>query len=436
MNISVIGTGYVGLVTGACLAKIGHNVICVDNDDSKVEMLTRGEVPIFEPGLKKLIANVKAEGRISFSTSIKEAVENSEVIFICVGTPTTLEGEADLSAVEEVSRGIAKYLTEFRLIIEKSTVPVQTGEKIRRTIKLNNPGAVFEVASNPEFLREGSAIEDFLHSDRIVIGTDTKKARDIIARIFEKIDAPKIFTSIKSAEIIKHASNSFLAMKISYINALSFICESTGADINEVARGMGLDHRIGEEFLRAGIGFGGSCFPKDLEAFIKIAEKLGYNFQLLKEVKKINIEIKEYFIKIVEELLWNIKGKRIGVLGLSFKPNTDDMREAPSIYIINKLKEKGASIVAYDPVSIKNAEKVLKDITFVDSLYTAAREADALIILTEWEEFRKMDLNMIKKQLKTPIIIDGRNIFDPKDMKERGFIYRSIGRTLPSSSFK
>jgi len=436
MNISVIGTGYVGLVTGSCLAKIGHNVICIDNDNNKVELLIRGEIPIFEPGLRELITNVKADGRISFTTSIKEAVDKSEVIFICVGTPTTLEGEADLSAVEEVSREIAKYLTEFRLIIEKSTVPVQTGEKIRRTIKLNNPNAVFEVASNPEFLREGSAIDDFLHPDRIVIGTDTKKARDIIAKIFEKIDAPKIFTSIKSAEIIKHASNSFLAMKISYINALSFICERTGADINEVARGMGLDHRIGMEFLRAGIGFGGSCFPKDIEAFIKIAEKLGYNFQLLKDVKKINIEIKEYFIKIVEDLLWNIKGKRIGVLGLSFKPNTDDMREAPSIYIINKLKEKGASIVAYDPVAIKKAEKFLKDIAFVDSPYTAARNADALIILTEWEEFKKMNLDMIKKQLKTPIIIDGRNIFDPKNMKEKGFIYRCIGRTLPSSSFK
>jgi len=436
MNISVIGTGYVGLVTGSCLAKIGHNVICIDNDNNKVELLIRGEIPIFEPGLRELITNVKADGRISFTTSIKEAVDKSEVIFICVGTPTTLEGEADLSAVEEVSREIAKYLTEFRLIIEKSTVPVQTGEKIRRTIKLNNPNAVFEVASNPEFLREGSAIDDFLHPDRIVIGSDTKKARDIIAKIFEKIDAPKIFTSIKSAEIIKHASNSFLAMKISYINALSFICERTGADINEVARGMGLDHRIGMEFLRAGIGFGGSCFPKDIEAFIKIAEKLGYNFQLLKDVKKINIEIKEYFIKIVEDLLWNIKGKRIGVLGLSLKPNTDDMREAPSIYIINKLKEKGASIVAYDPVAIKNAEKFLKDIAFVDSPYTAARNADALIILTEWEEFKKMNLDMIKKQLKTPIIIDGRNIFDPKNMKEKGFIYRCIGRTLPSSSFK
>jgi len=427
MKVGVIGCGYVGLTTGVCLAELGHTVVCVDNDEEKIKKLFSGKLPIFEPNLDKLIK--KNKKRIKFSIDIKDAVVSNEVIFICVGTPSNPDGSPDLSYVENVAKEIAKYLDSYKVVVEKSTVPVETAEWIKKTIQRYKKNNVeFDVVSNPEFLREGSAVKDFLYPDRIVIGVESEKAKKIMLKLYQKIKSPKIIVDTKSAELIKHASNSFLATKISFINAVANICELSGADVEKVALGMGLDKRIGKDFLKAGVGYGGSCFPKDVDAFIWISEKLGYDFSLLKEVKKINEKQKELFAKKIEDTLWILKEKMIGILGLSFKPNTDDIREAPSIYIIKTLKQKGAKIKAYDPKAIQKMKQIFPDIEYCDNPYEVAKNSDCLVILTEWPEFKKLDLKKVKKLLNQPIIIDGRNIFDPKKMTKLGFIYKCVGR--------
>ncbi len=429
MDVCIIGAGYVGLVTGACFADIGHKVICVDNDGKKIDMLKKGRIPFYEKGLSDMVKKNLKANRLSFSKSVKHGVKNSTVIFICVGTPPMPNGEADLSYIENVAGEIAKNMTSYRLIVEKSTVPVETGKWIEHTIKINvKKNVKFDVVSNPEFLREGTAIKDFMYPDRVVVGTKSKKARDLMESLYSKIDTEIVFTNIKSAELIKHASNSFLATKISFINSVANICERTGADIKEVAYGIGLDKRIGQDFLKSGIGYGGFCFPKDLDAFIHISGKLGYDFGILKAAGKVNEEQKALFIRKIEEALWIVKGKTIGVLGLAFKPNTDDMRFAPSIDIINSLKEGGAKIKAYDPKAMKKARSIIKGITFCKDLYEAAKGTDLLAIVTEWHEFEVMDLKKIKKSMKNPVIVDGRNVFNPDKMKKMGFKYISIGR--------
>lgn len=429
MKICVIGTGYVGLVTGVCLSDLGNSVMCIDNDAKKIEKLDKNIMPIYEAGLEELVIKNKKGGRLSFSTSIKDGVNQSEVIFICVSTPAKYNGEADLSAVANVSREIALHMDSYKIIVDKSTVPVETGEKVAETIKRYNKHNIdFDIVSNPEFLREGSAVYDTMHPDRIVIGTNSIRAAKILQELYSPLHAPIIVTDIKSAEIIKHASNSFLAMKISYINALANVCEKSGADITKVAEGMGLDKRIGRGFLDAGIGYGGSCFPKDVSAFIKIAEKLNYDFKLLKTVEEINKDQRKNFIKKIEDILWVVNDKTIGILGVAFKPNTDDVRSAPSIEIIEALQKEGAKIRVYDPEAVENAKKILKNVVFCNNPYETADGADALVILTEWDEFKHLDLEKIRGLLTHPIIIDGRNLFDPIEMEANGFVYKSIGR--------
>ena len=429
MNIAIIGAGYVGLVTGACFAELGNKVICVDSDPEKIALLKKLKMPFFEKGLDKMVKKNAAAGRLVFTDKIDYAVKKSLVIFICVGTPPRVGGEADLSYVENVAAQIARSMTSYKLIIEKSTVPVETGSWIERTVKISNKkGIKFDVASNPEFLKEGSAIEDFMHPDRIVIGAEAKKAKDILTRLYSPITAEIVITDIKSAELIKHASNSFLATKISFINSIANICERTGADIEKVSYGIGLDHRINKAFLKSGIGYGGFCFPKDLDAFIHISEKMGYDFSILKAVRKVNEGQKELFLKKIEKELWILKDKSIGVLGLAFKPDTDDMRFAPSIDIIDSLTAAGARVRAYDPRAMEKAANVLKGVTFCKDAYEVANGSDALLILTEWREFKDMNLSRVKKLLKNPLIIDGRNIFDPAKMHKLGFKYISIGR--------
>lgn len=446
IKISIIGTGYVGLVTGTCLAEIGHKVICQDNDKKKINILKNHEIPIFEPHLKKLVINNVKKGRLVFTDDPIFATRQSEIIFICVGTPPLKDGEADLSAVEKVSHLIAENSSSYKLIVEKSTVPVQTGMWIDKTINLYNKNNIeFDIASNPEFLREGSAVEDFLHPDRIVIGVQKKRAEKFLKKLYHPIieqsfsypihknckyseKIPFVVTDINSAELIKHASNSFLATKVSFINAISDICEKTGADVTKVAYGIGLDSRIGKKFLNAGIGFGGFCFPKDLQAFIRISEKLGYEFSLLKEVEKINENRIKVLINKIKDHLWIIKDKTIGILGLSFKPNTDDIRYAPSIKIINELKREGALIRAYDPKAINKVKEIIPDIIYCNNSYDVAKNSDALIVVTEWNEFKNLDILKIKSLMKRPLIFDGRNMWDKEKMINEGFEYIGIGR--------
>lgn len=430
MKICIIGSGYVGLVTGACFADLGNNVICVDNNESKIAKLKKGIMPIYEPGLDELVKRNVKEGRLSFSSKLKEGVKKSEVIFISVGTPAKDNGDADLTYVENVAREIALAMPSYRLIVEKSTVPVNTGEWVEHTINVFNKRKIkFDVASNPEFLKEGSAIDDFMNPDRIVIGVRSKKAADILKELYKPLKAQIVVTDIKSAELIKHASNSFLATKISFINSVANICDKVGADIADVARGMGLDRRISKDFLNAGIGFGGSCFPKDLAAFIHIAEKVGYDFGLLKEVFSVNGEQKRLAIKKIEGMLWNLSKKTVGILGLSFKPGTDDLREAPSLEIIDTLLKEGVHIKAYDPVAMPKAKEHLKgDVKLCKDAYEAARNSDCLVIATEWNEFKELDFKKIKKLMRQPVVIDGRNIYDPSEMKKLGFRYMGMGR--------
>lgn len=429
MNVSIIGTGYVGLVTGTCFAELGHHVMCVDNNPAKIKMLKAGKSPIYEPGLEALIKKNLKNKRLCFSGSIAEAVKFSQAIFVAVNTPPKPDGTADLSYVAAVSKEIALHMDGYRLIVDKSTVPVHTGAKVAETIKRYNKHHVdFDVASNPEFLREGSAVEDTLHPDRIVFGVSSKRASKLLREIYAPIKAPILETDIESAEIIKHASNSFLALKISFANSLANICELAGANVEEVVEGMGLDKRIGRRFLNAGIGYGGSCFPKDVAAFISISDKLGYDFKILKAVEEINQRQRDLFVKKVEESLWVIKDKQIGVLGLAFKPNTDDMRCAPAIDIIEKLQAEGAHIRAYDPKAMENAAGLIKKVKLCKNAYEVAKDADAVLILTEWDEFKSLDLEKLRSLMVSPIMIDGRNLYDPKKMEEIGFIYKSIGR--------
>lgn len=429
MKITIIGSGYVGLVSGACFAKMGHRVICVDNDENKIGSLQQGKMPIYEPGLDELVKNNAKAGRLSFSLSIQDSITDADLAFISVGTPPRTDGSADLSYVENVAREIAQNLRRYLIIVEKSTVPVETCEWVKKTIHRYNKRKIpFDVVSNPEFLREGTAIHDFMKPDRIIVGVESKRAKRMMRKLYQPLPAPILFTDPKSAEIIKHASNSFLATKISYINSVSQICEKVGANVDEVAEGMGLDRRIGRSFLNAGCGFGGFCFPKDLEAFLWISKKLGKDFHLLESVQKVNEDQKIYFVHKIEDALWIVQNKVIGILGLAFKPNTDDMRFAPSLDIIHMLQERGAKIQAYDPVAVPNAKKLLKNVTFVQSIEDTAKGADCLAILTEWDAFKNMDLKKIKRLMVHPTIVDGRNLFDPDKMKKLGFHYYSIGR--------
>jgi len=429
MKLTIIGTGYVGLVTGTCFAEAGHQVICVDKDEAKVELLRSGGMPIYEPGLKELVSANVAAGRLSFTASTQEGVEKSDVVFIAVPTPAQHDGSVDLSFIESVSREIASAMSSYKIVVDKSTVPVKTGDKVAETIKRYCKAKVeFDVVSNPEFLREGFAVDDFMKPDRVVVGVRSQRPVQAMKEVYAPFKAPVIVTDINSAELIKHAANSFLALKISYINAISVICEASGANVQEVANGMGMDTRIGRKFLDASLGFGGSCFPKDLSAFIQISEQLGYNFGLLKEVQRINDEQMERFVKKIIETLWVLKNKKIGVLGLAFKQNTDDVRMSPAMDLCLRLQKEGAILRVHDPRAMEKAKAVLKDVTYVDDMNQVADGCDALVIATEWPEFKNLDLERARKTLTHPILFDGRNLFDVHEMERLGFIYKSIGR--------
>jgi UDPglucose 6-dehydrogenase len=436
MDLAIIGSGYVGLVTGACFADVGHNVVCVDNDPQKIEALRAGRVPIYEPGLEEVIHRNVSAHRLRFTGSIQEGVENSQIIFIAVPTPQQPNGDVDLSFLEKVAREIAGVLTDYRVIVDKSTVPVKTGEKVAESIKrYNRHGAKFDVVSNPEFLREGCAVADLMHPDRIVIGAQSEHAIDLMKKVYEPFMAPILVTDINSAELIKHGANSFLALKISYINAVSAICEASGADVEKVADGIGMDHRIGRDFLDAGIGYGGSCFPKDIAAFIAISDQLGVSFDLLKEVQRINATQKKRFLKTIRETLWVLRDKRIAVWGLTFKPDTDDIRSSVAIDLVADLLREGAHVVTYDPKGMEKARavKTIATAEFAASALDAVSDAEALIIATEWDEFTNVDLAIVKEKMTTPIVFDGRNLFDPETMGQLGFRYHSIGRASVKS---
>lgn len=429
MDISVIGAGHVGLVSGACFADLGNRVVVVDNDAKRIANLKKELMPYYEPGLEELVRRGVKKKRLSFTTSISEGVAKSTIIFIAVGTPQKPTGEADLAYVEAVARSIAAHLTRYHLIVEKSTVPVQTGRWVHHTIKTYLKRNVpFDVASNPEFLREGTAIQDTLKPDRVVLGVESERAKKLLTELYKPMACPIVVTDIASAELIKHASNSFLALKISFINAVAQICEWSGADVQQVANGMGLDPRIGRAFLSPGVGYGGFCLPKDVEAFIKISEQLGYDFQLLKAVRDINEEQKRSFAAKIQQALWVVKGKTIGVLGLAFKPNTDDMRYAPAIDVIEHLQAEGAAIKAFDPQAMSEAKHLLPKVKLCKDPYEVAKGADCLAVLTEWNEFKELDFKRIKKLLRQPLIVDGRNLYDPEAMRKLGFRYIGIGR--------
>jgi len=434
VNICMVGAGYVGLVSGACLAELGHRVVCVDNDPAKIKLLEKGVMPIYEDDLDRVVKkNVKA-GRLHFASTIKDGMHHgghrAEAVFIAVGTPPREDGSADLSAIEKVSEEVARNMTDYTVIVEKSTVPVATCDWISKTMARHNKQHLpFDVASNPEFLREGTAVWDFLKPDRVVLGVASKQAEELMRRVYKPMKgAQLVITSVKSAELIKHASNSFLSTKISFINAVANVCEKTGANVEDVARGMGLDKRIGASFLKAGIGFGGFCFPKDLEAFYWLSAQVGYDFALLKTVKDINEGQKLWLIKKIEEELWNLKGKTIALLGLAFKPETDDMRFAPAIDIVRELHKRGAKVRGYDPVAQENAKKVIKGVYFAKDAYDCVKDADCVCLVTEWKEFARLDLKKVMTLAKHPIMVDGRNLYDPAKMRVAGWTYKSVGR--------
>jgi UDPglucose 6-dehydrogenase len=448
VRISVIGCGYVGLVSGACLAAIGHEVVCADSDDSKIRKLNAGEVPIYEEHLDKVIEAARRAGKLSFTNSVAEAVRSGDAIFICVGTPPLADGGADLSAIENVARVIASEARTPKLVIEKSTVPVQTGQQVKRALQVygRDHGATFRVASNPEFLREGTAVEDLLHPDRIVVGVEDAESERQLREIYQpimdgKISCPIhangcpplsparfIVTTINSAELIKHASNSFLALKISYANLISDLCEKLGANVDEVTHAVGMDPRIGPQFLRAGIGFGGFCLPKDVQAFIRLAERAGVDFSMLKEAERVNKRRIDEFVERVHSALWIVKEKKIGVLGLAFKANTDDIRFSPAIEVIGRLRSEGARICASDPQAIERARSLFPDLTYTADPYEAAKGSEALLILTEWPEYRALDWKRIREMMMRPLVLDGRNLLEPAKMSEMGFEYYSFGR--------
>jgi UDPglucose 6-dehydrogenase len=448
LRISVVGCGYVGLVTGGCLAETGHEVVCTDNDPVRVETLQAGKVPIYEPHLDTILAATRQAGRLSFTGSGGEAVRAGEAIFICVGTPPLETGEADLSAIDNVARMIATEARGPKLVIEKSTVPAQTGQQLKRALAVygRNAAVAFRVASNPEFLREGTAVEDFLHPDRIVVGVEDQTTEQQLREIYRPILegrfncpvhspacppalAPSLLvTTINSAELIKHASNSYLGLKISYANVIADLCERLGADVEEVTRAIGLDPRIGPQFLRAGLGFGGFCLPKDIQSFIRLAERAGVDFGLLKEAERVNRRRMDQFLEKVRRALWVVKDKQVGILGLAFKPNTDDIRFAPSIELIGRLLAQGARVRACDPEAMEKTRAVYPHIAYSRDPYEIARDADALLIVTEWEEFRDLDWKRIHSLMARPLVIDGRNLLAPAAMKALGFEYHSFGR--------
>jgi len=438
MRVTVIGAGHVGLVTAVCLAKLGHEVVADDDDAAKMDLLRQGTAWFYEPGLQELLRETLADGTLRFTSDKAEAVRHGEVIFICVGTPSRLDGSPNLAFVEAVAREVARHLPagEPKLICEKSTVPVQTGEKVSQVIDREAPrGAVYEVASNPEFLREGSAVADTLRPDRIVVGTDSERGaamlRELYAPILEESDCQWLATDRATAELIKHASNAFLATKISFINAVARVCERSGADVEVVARGMGLDPRIGPSFLRAGPGYGGSCFPKDVAAFAHRSRELGVDFAMLNEVARINMEARRSVVEKVRELLWHLDGKRIGVLGLTFKPETDDMRDAPAISIVARLAGDGAAIRAFDPEGMQQARTVLPaGVTYCRDAFDAAQGADALVLITEWNEFRAMSPARLRETMRGKVLVDLRNVYDPVAMQQVGFEYHCVGRPV------
>lgn len=439
MHISVIGTGYVGLVTGACFAEFGLTVACMDTDVKRITKLEKGEVPFYEPGINELVAKGLKENRLSFTTDIARAVDQALVVFIAVGTPPRPDGSADLSYIEEVGRGIARHLTGYKVIATKSTVPVGTGERLREVIRAHQSGSVrFDIVSNPEFLREGSAIEDFLRPNRVVIGADSEHAVAIMKDLYRPlylIETPIVITDIPTAEMIKYASNAFLATKVSFINEIATLCERVGADVVTVAKGMGLDHRIGSKFLHAGPGFGGSCFPKDLAALIQTGHEVGYEMQIARSAATVNEEQRVRMVeKIRAALDGNLKGKTVGLLGLSFKPNTNDIREAPALPIAQCLLAEGAVVRVYDPAAMEEGTKVLQGVIPCQDAYDAAQGADALILMTEWNQFRNLDLERMKSVLKQPMFIDLRNVYEPARMTGLGFRYVSVGRPTTGTS--
>ncbi len=429
MKICVVGTGYVGLVTGACLAHKGHFVTCVDSDPKKIESLEKGKIPIYEPGLESIVKNCDGK-TLFFSTSLASAIKDAEVAFIAVGTPPQKNGDADLSYVEQAAKQIADLADHSLVVVQKSTVPPKTGYRLQELFKAHPNHSNLSLASNPEFLREGTAVSDFLNPDRIVIGTGSKAAQEKMHDVYSVFSAPIIFTDIPSAELIKYASNAFLALKISYANFLAEYCERIGANIDDVVLGMGSDPRIGNRFLNAGIGYGGSCFPKDVSAFVSITKEAGLNPVLLSETEAINKRQRKRFAEKIKSFFKDLNGKTIGVLGLAFKPETDDLREAPSLDIIPFLLSQGAKVKVFDPVAMDNAKPVLSKAVFCSNTDEAVSGCDALVLLTEWNEFKKMDLKKIKSLLKQPVFFDGRNVFKPSEMNKAGFTYISMGRKV------
>lgn len=434
MNLAIIGTGYVGLTTGTCFAEVGHNVVCVDNNQAKVDVLLQGKVPIYEPDLEDLILSNVSAGRLHFTTNLAEAVASSEIIFIAVPTPPQEDGSVDLSYIESVSHEIADALTPemgYRVVVDKSTVPVSTGSKVYQVIARYAKGNVdVDVVSNPEFLREGSAVSDLMNPDRVVIGADSQRAMDLMKRVYQPFNAPIVEVDLHSAELIKHAANSFLALKISYINAVSAVCESAGADVELVAQGIGMDKRISRHFLNAGLGYGGSCFPKDVKGFINVAEQLGAPMNILKEVEAINDQQLERFLKRIRKKLWVLRHKRIAVWGLAFKQNTDDVRESVAIKLIKRLCDEGAIVTAYDPKAAQTGATALEgyNVTIADDMYECTREAELLIVATEWKQFAMANLVKVRELMRLPIIFDGRNILHGENALHAGFEYHSIGR--------
>jgi UDPglucose 6-dehydrogenase len=430
MNICVVGTGYVGLVTGAVFADLGNDVVCVDNARKKIEALRAGQMPIYEPGLEEMVARNKDDGRLTFSTDLPGGVRQADVIFIAVGTPPKESGETDLSQVEAVASEIGRSMDRYKVVVNKSTVPVGTGEFVREVITRHQPRPLdFDVVSNPEFLREGSAIEDTLRPDRIVIGAPNQQVAMTLVELYAPLERPMIITDLPSAEVIKYASNAFLAAKISFINAIANICEAAGADVSQVMKGMGLDSRIGMQFLQAGLGYGGSCFPKDVDSLIHTASRLGYDFKLLRSVVEINRERAAHLVEMMRKAMGPLEDKTVAVLGLAFKPNTDDMREAKSLEVVRALHAAGAQIRAYDPVAMENARSMMPPgVVFCESAFEAAAGADGVTLLTEWNEFKYLNLDRLRGLLRRPLIFDARNLYEPERMRRLGFEYYSIGR--------